>query len=358
MSLANGNLKDSYSTSGLQANQNVQEMVRNMVPLSAMPVALDYGNITNPGLALFSNLSTETDLAYTVGVGVQISGNFSTCFSIPPGQQVGPVFLADNVPLWAKSYPVSTNSSTTFLMHLDDLSIISTYDHSIYDDESISSANVKFGTGSWAGRSGSPASIITVQYGMDLEPEEENFTIDFWAFMPWGTLSLTEPVPCFCFNDPSIETETESYVPYHFEIIIDTDGYPMIFASSTGKSWDMISGTDGPLNGKSSIALTPDAWNHIAIVRNGSNWRIYLNGEITLDITVPGSVFVSIKKDEAVLRFGMSYHFATYAPTGFYMDEFRFIKGLAEWTQPFTPPTAPYVVDSVPVNLFYVIYGK
>jgi len=50
-----------------------------------------------------------------------------------------------------------------------------------------------------------------------------------------------------------------------------------IWASSTGTSWNIIN-ADGGGNGTGTTTVPQKQWNHIAFVRNGSTWRLYLNG--------------------------------------------------------------------------------
>ena len=76
-------------------------------------------------------------------------------------------------------------------------------------------------------------------------------------------------------------------------------------------------------------------WNHIAVVRYGNNWNLYVNGvskasrtsSITIADTTSG---VYIGKDQ---YYGRDL-------SGFISD-YRIVKGTAVYTSNFTPPTAP-----------------
>jgi hypothetical protein len=89
----------------------------------------------------------------------------------------------------------------------------------------------------------------------------------------------------------------------------------------------------------SGTALTLNAWNHIAVVRNGSSFKMYLNG------TQVGSTFTSSSSftDKAeVFNIGGYYSVANTDPIVGYMDSFRISKGIARWTANFNTNTLDY----------------
>lgn len=113
-----------------------------------------------------------------------------------------------------------------------------------------------------------------------------------------------------------------------------------IWASSTGSSWNMIN-ADGGGNGIGSVSLTLNAWNHIAVVRNGDNWRTYINGTKDIDINVSGTVIY--RNEHLVIGTwgsGIPYYLQGY------LAEYVFDVGIARWTSDFTPPTSEYTVAS------------
>ena len=84
--------------------------------------------------------------------------------------------------------------------------------------------------------------------------------------------------------------------------------------------------------------LSLDVWHHIAVVQNGNDYYIFVDGilEATTsdaDRAVNYTEYVYIGMDGA-------------GGTPFYLngwiDEFSLTKGVARWTSDFTPPTAPY----------------
>jgi hypothetical protein len=76
--------------------------------------------------------------------------------------------------------------------------------------------------------------------------------------------------------------------------------------------------------------VTQSAWTHIALVRNGSNWNLYVNGTSTISRT--GSETFPPFNNVSLGGFSGEHG------TGFY-DDLRITKGAALYTANFTPPT-------------------
>jgi hypothetical protein len=85
--------------------------------------------------------------------------------------------------------------------------------------------------------------------------------------------------------------------------------------------------------------ISQNVWHHIAVVRNGTSLKIYIDGVatgagVTLDAgysfyATPGNSYIGAFPAQSQYLNG-------------YIDEFRFIKGEALWTADFTPPTVEY----------------
>lgn len=88
----------------------------------------------------------------------------------------------------------------------------------------------------------------------------------------------------------------------------------------------------------SASLITPNTWNHIAVVRNSGTSKIYLNGierasaADTIDFGASATVTLGTVGD--------SPGYTTTEFTG-YMSNLRLVKGVAVYTSNFTPPTAP-----------------
>lgn len=86
-----------------------------------------------------------------------------------------------------------------------------------------------------------------------------------------------------------------------------------------------------------SIAI--DTWYHIALVRNGNNWHLFLDGDEKAMETIDYTLF----SGTSPARIGVIVAASTFVNyfNGF-IDELRVSNGIARWTSNFTPPSAAY----------------
>ncbi len=90
------------------------------------------------------------------------------------------------------------------------------------------------------------------------------------------------------------------------------------------------------LTGNDSISV--DTWYHVAVVRNGDVWSIYRDGVLKASAT-DSVAYPDRSEAFQIGALGSGYYFSGH------IDEFRVSKGIARWTEPFTPPTAEYILD-------------
>ncbi len=93
-------------------------------------------------------------------------------------------------------------------------------------------------------------------------------------------------------------------------------------------------------NLQSSTTSNDNLWHHVACVRYGNVFTLYVDGDSKATATfsytaldTPNPFFVGRQNTSA-------------NPFTGYVDEFRISKGIARWTTNFTPPTVPYSSDS------------
>lgn len=156
-----------------------------------------------------------------------------------------------------------------------------------------------------------------------------DFTIDFWLY------PLTGTTKCCVWSDVD-GPATAIFVNYpNYRSIT-------IAVSTNGTSWNLINPDPGGNGVGTTDKLTVLSWNHVAFVRNGNNWRTYINGTVDLNIAASGTVADSS---------GTKYIGYLYAGDPCYLygqlDEFRISKGIARWTSDFTPPTEEYDIGIV-----------
>ncbi len=86
-----------------------------------------------------------------------------------------------------------------------------------------------------------------------------------------------------------------------------------------------------------TTALLADTWYHVAFSRQGTTWRIFLDGALEAS----GSQSAAPVANSIALHIGRDLSNVARDFRGF-IDEFRFTAGNARYTAPFTPPTAAF----------------
>jgi hypothetical protein len=155
------------------------------------------------------------------------------------------------------------------------------------------------GTGDW----------LSVADNTALQMGSGNFTIEFW----WYPTSLTG------YQSPIDKGYTGSGA-----LLLQTgngDGKIIVYATSA-----VIT---------ASTAVTANAWNHVALVRNGTSLVLYLNG-----VSVGSATNSTNFNNASAFGIGSSVTTSNYPIYG-YMSNVRIVKGTAVYTSAFTPSTTP-----------------
>ena len=171
-------------------------------------------------------------------------------------------------------------------------------------DAQISTAQSKFGGSSLAFDGvGDALGIPTITIGAN-----ESFTIESWIYKTARGVSGYSLI---------VGNGSSTQVGYD----VTTEG--SVFMYIGGGFGVVASGT----------AMTSNAWNHVAWVRNVDGCSIYVNG-LLIGSGVRGSSFT-------FNVIGAYSTGGTYGING-YIDDLRITKGVARYTSNFTPPTAPF----------------
>jgi len=196
---------------------------------------------------------------------------------------------------------------------------------------SISTVQYKFGTSS-AYFSGGYLSLAD-DTGFDVGAGD--FTIDFWMRPTADTARQS-----LFFNT----TDT-----YSIGLEFGFGGTRNIatWVTSTYGSWDILQSDTGGLetSGIGSTSIPLDTWTHVAFVRHGTSWMLFINGVLDFTRTRSGTVLAS---SEPKLIGTAAYRSAFSG----YLAAFRFSKGVARWTSGFTPPATAYSTEAQ--RLLYV----
>ncbi len=153
-----------------------------------------------------------------------------------------------------------------------------------------------------------------------------NWTVDFWL----------QPT-AYSLSGINIIMGTYSYGLYKGWSISLVGGKLQLAADTNGAGpWDIqIADT---------ASLAVGQWYHVAAVRNGTDWSLYKNGVKVVGIVKSGGIVPS----NDTLDIGESSYDYRF---GGYLDEIRISKGVAQWTQNFTPPASPYPLAYPPATV-------
>lgn len=180
----------------------------------------------------------------------------------------------------------------------------------------LSTTNPKFGTACCL-LNGS-TSRLSVSDSPAFDFGSGDFTIEGWA-RPEGT-------PSVAYGLMNKRASSAVYSPFNAEIT--TSRRMRAQVSTTGSSWVTIN---------SSVVLALNTYAHWAITRSGSTLRLFVDGVLDGAVSVSGALMTN----SAALSIGATAANGDYGWLG-RLDETRITKGVARYTESFTPPTAPF----------------
>lgn len=144
-----------------------------------------------------------------------------------------------------------------------------------------------------------------------------NFTIEAWVRCT-GTGSAGGAILARWGSGPATNAD--------WILLIDSTGKPTFVGSNSGFT----------LAGSASIQ--DSNWHHIAIVRNGNSYNLYVDGVSVSTLTNSAAIQYTAAQP---LKFGI-WNDVTGSYYVGHIDEVRVTKGVARYTANFTPPNAPF----------------
>ena len=175
---------------------------------------------------------------------------------------------------------------------------------------------------------GTGDSIVTPSYS-DLSLWSWNFTIEFWTKQAVSQTSSHKYMLMWA-QDTSFWIATKDY---RLWLWVDNDG----------SGWNVFNGVSG------TTPLNDNVWHHIAVVRNGTSLKGYVDGVAEISLTFPSSTTTVFGDKIWIWAFANK---STIHPITGYMDEIRISK-VARYTSNFTPPTTAFKSDSDTVFLLH-----
>jgi hypothetical protein len=172
--------------------------------------------------------------------------------------------------------------------------------------------------GYWSNYFDGTGDYLSIADNAALDMGSSDFTIEGWYY-PVGNAAVSTGIVSKRANSSTV-------------------GGVLLYYGSTGLTPSLLVDTGGTwgINIASSIAFNGNAWNHFAIVRNGTAFNLYINGvsgvSATSSATIPDNA-----SDFCIGSAGGS----TFPISTCYMSNFRVVKGTAVYTSAFTPPTVP-----------------
>lgn len=195
--------------------------------------------------------------------------------------------------------------------------------------------------------SGPAARTVTVAGNAHIGVDQSKFSGASAAFDGTGDYLTSASNAAFNLNDGNWTVEGWMYMTSA------TNGPAMCSRRTIGSAgWSMeANALRGYINGSfsdSQITWTrpsTGAWHHYAFVKNSTTITVYVDGT-----SVGSKTSVTSIQDQAEpLRLGVASNNAENALNG-YLDEFRFTKGVARYTENFTAPTAVFPEDTIPAK--------
>lgn len=270
------------------------------VTSGALPAGLDINPTTGviAGTAPTAGDTSGVVVTRTDSLGVQYSSN-AFAFSVQPAD---PAFSSVTLLMpfdganGSTSFIDTSASARSFIVSSGSPVISTT--HAKWGGSSLylPDTNAGISTDNYAG----------VQFGTG------DFTIELWAYLtasPGGDFLLVSVRNGGGSGRWALNIQTSR----NFSLLVDSSNYA------------------------NSAAVPLNEWMHLAVTRQGTTVRSFVNGALSATVS---TLSASISNTESPLRIGNEPTFSGFAPV--YIDDLRITKGLARYTTSFTPPTGPF----------------
>lgn len=238
--------------------------------------------------------------------------------------------LISATPLFAASTDTVFDTDTKLMLHMDGADASTTFTDSSTSGKSVNSidGNAQIDTSQYkfGGASGlfdGNGDYITYSDSDDFSFVGTDVTIDCWI-RPAAVVELS--------YYSIFGQESSDFYPSNFADIVGTGGFVRwIVRKESGGNGDVISlQTTG-------VTFSANTTYHLAFVKSGNNYYIFVDGTMRAS----GTSATAVENIAEVLSIGTRNTTLGQTFNG-WIDEFRFVKGTAVWTEDFTPPTAAY----------------
>ena len=142
-----------------------------------------------------------------------------------------------------------------------------------------------------------------------------DFTVEAWVYTT--SAATAQDIICLFPN-----TNASSYAA--IRIVIESSTFKYYLSTTGASPWSASGGT---------ASVSSNVWYHVALVRSGTNFTLYVNGAAAGTSTLSGSLYAGTAQSRiGDLVYSSHQYFIGY------MDDVRITNGLARYTANFTPP--------------------
>jgi hypothetical protein len=189
----------------------------------------------------------------------------------------------------------------------------------------ISTTQFKFG-GSSMNFTGAIANLLQTPSSSSTSMGTDNFTYDFWMW-PDSTSNTALNIPLSNF----LGSFAANFWGFYYNRAGNTKTMAIFNFNANNAS---------PIMESAGGLITDQAWNHIALVRNGSTLTLYINGTSAATFAINATSWDGNAATSIYIGAGSTDGANAYIYKG-YLEEVRVSK-MARWTANFTPPVLDY----------------
>lgn len=272
--------------------------------------------------ALVTTITTSAALMSNASRAITIGGDTTGAYNFGGYISGLRVVKGSSVYNAAFSVPTAPPTAVTNTQLLTNFTNAGIYDNAAVGNyetvgnAQVSTSVVKYGTGSMA--FDGTGDWLTAPAQQAFSFGSGDWTVEFWLYTAQTTEALL-----VANRSGTGATNTNWYI---FKAA--TTNQITLYVSD-GSAWQINNLTGGP-------SVSNSTWNHIAVCRIGSTFKIYVNGTQAATGTWSGAISATLRP----LMVGSDYAGAT--TLNGYIDDLRITKGIARYPYNFTPPTAAF----------------
>jgi hypothetical protein len=219
---------------------------------------------------------------------------------------------------------------TKLLLHGDESPFVdsSNSTHTVTNNNSVTRSTTESKFGGYSMGFNGTNNYISVASHDDFNITSGDWTIDFWYWLPSPVKQWNG---CIYLGTADFQA-FGIYFKYH--------KLCMVYDTTGTSTWEYNN------HGASHESDAAETWHHVACVRSGTDIIAFVDGEVKFSHTQASNLYLN----NYTLKIGAHYSLSAgyYFPG--YIDEVRFSKGIARWTEAFTVPSSPYSAYTISGN--------